>query len=325
MSGELRIASAPGGTIYANILNASSQRWNGSSFENYQSANYDDYAITATEQGSSGVYVADFPSGISDAGSYEVIFYSRDGASVAEGDPIVGVATIVWDGDSVAVDEDTASGEVSGADWLTYVLRVFKRTDKSDEVFDETNAAIAEIRRRIPTQRDGIERTITDAIGTLGEYKMDLESDFGLPVSDVFLRDASDGRYLNKISKAAFDRKFSIWGTAAAERDIPTDYCVFGSQILVGPVPDSIDYTYVISFTKANVTPVDANSTAIPYTTQDYKEALRAGVLYRLFSGVENDDQAAKNKAIWDSFLEDLEVKERRLREAVGFTAYNDL
>lgn len=324
MAGELRIPAATGGTVYAHILNTSSRRWNGSSFEAYASGNYPNYRITMTEQGSSGLYAGDFPIGITDSGEYGIIYYLQDGGSAAEGDPVVGSGTVDWDGSGIADDEDSAAGEVSGANWLTYVLRDFKRTDKNDEVFDKTNAAIAEIRRTIATARDEHETSTTDTISSLGDYRLDLESDHGLFVSEIFIRDEDDGRTLFPISKFRYDMLYGRWGTASRFRDTPQHYCIFGGQILLGPVPDSTDYTYVVSYSRGNLTPVTANSVAIPFTTEDYKEILLHGVLWRLFKSVENDDQAGQYLALWEKGLIQIRNRELLNKPVVRHVAYND-
>lgn len=324
MAGELRAVTAPGAVVYAHVFNSASRLWNGSAFEAFDSGSYTDYSITMTEQGSTGVYVGDFPAGITDAGEYGIVYHLREGGAQAEGDPVVSTGVIEWDGSSIAAEEDVSSGEMSGSDWLTYVLRAFKRTDKDDEVFDETNAAIAEIRRRIVTSRDEKETATTDTISTLGEYRIDVETDWGLPVSDVFIRDANDGRYLIPISKARFDQLYSIYGTTGINRARPEHYCIFANQIHVGPVPDKTDYVYVTSYGRTNLTPVTSDSEAVPYTTKDYKEIMRHGVLFRLYGLLENDTQEAKHLAFWEKGLREIEEVERKKRRAVHAVAYND-
>lgn len=325
MSGELRIAYASGASVYGHVLNVSSQRWNGSAFETYVSGNYPTYTNITTEQGSSGVYVGDFPVGVGDAGEYEIIFYLQEGASPAEGDPVTGTGTINWDGDSISAEEDVAEGEATGLDWEAYVLRVFKRTDKQAELFDATNAAIAEIRRKFTTQRDEKETATTDTIATLGEYRLDLESDFGLAVSDVFIRDEGDGRHLTAISKQRYDQLYGIWGTSTSGRGTPEHYCLFGGQILLGPVPDRTDYTYVVSYGRGNLAPITIASLAVPYTTEDYKEILRDGTLWRLYKLIGNDDQAGAYKAFWDNGLDQMANRERRNRRETIVVAYHDV
>lgn len=110
---ELRSASASGLSLYAHILNASGQRWNGSAFETYASGHYSLYTIALTEQGSSGIYVGSFPTAITDSGTYEYYTYRRMGASPAEGDPVIGVGSIAWTGTQVDVDVSTLDSAVA--------------------------------------------------------------------------------------------------------------------------------------------------------------------------------------------------------------------
>jgi len=312
--------------MYAHIFNNASRLWNGSAFEAYVSGNYNLYTVNLTEQGTSGVFVGDFPVGITIGGHYEAMVYFQDNPSAQEGDPVHGTIVLDWDGDSIGTpDDDSVAGELDGSNWEAYVLRVFRRTDKSLQLFDETNAAISEIRRKFTTQRDEKETTFTDVISTLGEYRLDVESDLGLMVSDVFVQDTNDGFYLDPISKQEYDRRYSIWGNTASDRDRPRHYCLYGGQILLGPIPDRIDYTYKTSYGRANLTPVTAASDSIPYTTEEWKEGLRWGTLYRLYAGLENDDQAGKYKAFWDNFLGEQELKEKRNRRIIVQTAYQDV
>jgi hypothetical protein len=154
---------------------------------------------------------------------------------------------------------------------------------------------------------------------------MDLETNHGMFVSDVFIRDSGNGYYLKPISKSAFDYKYSKWGTGASGRGRPRHYTVYGGQVLVGPIPDSINYTYVFSYTKENYGVVTGATTSIPFTKLDYREIMKHGVLFRIYGLVENDDQAGKYKAFWDQGLSEIETKERRNRREVIATCYRDL
>jgi hypothetical protein len=324
MANELSTGAGTGNTVYAHVLNSAKRRWNGTAFEVYSSSNYPNYTIAMTEQGISGVYVGDFPSGVTDSGSYEIYYYIRQDVSPAEGDPVAGVGSVTWDGSSATTEGETVSGELSGSSWYSYLIRTFKRTDKSVEAFDATNEAIAEIRREIRTAREEKETALTDQISTLGEYKMDLESDFSSFVSDIFIRDSGDGYYLIPISKTMFDNLYSKWGTGSSERGRPRHYCVFSGQILVGPIPDSTAYTYVISYTKDDGVLVTSVSASVPFTKPDYREILKFGALWRMFKLVENDDQAAQYKGLWDDGLMKIERKERHNRRPFVSVAYRD-
>lgn len=110
MSNELVGASGSGLTLYGNIINVSGERWNGSAFETYSSANYTNYAVTMTEDGSSGIYLGDFPTTITTGGHYQLIYYRAGGGTPAEGDAIVGTGEIDWSGSTVVSGTVTASG-----------------------------------------------------------------------------------------------------------------------------------------------------------------------------------------------------------------------
>jgi len=321
MANELSTGAGTGNTVYAHVLNSAKRRWNGSAFEAYDSSSYPDYTITMSEQGISGVYVGDFPSGITDSGVYEIYYYIGSGS---EGDPIAGVGSVDWDGSSVSSSSDSVSGEMSGSDFYSYVIRTFKRTDKSVEAYDAINESISEIRREIRTSREEAETAFTDTISTLGEYRLDLESDFSSFVSDVYIRDSGNGFYLTPISKEIYDNKYGKWGTQSSERGRPRHYCVFGGQVLLGPVPDSTSYTYVLSYTSDEAILVTSSTLSVPFTKTDYREILKHGVLFRLYAMVENDIQEEKYRNKWLEGLEKIDRKERRNRRAVRVTVYRD-
>lgn len=109
MSNEIRGVSATG-TLYARLMNSSGQIWStaGLAFEAYATANYADYDIAMTEQGNSGVYVADFPASVTTSGTYEYFVHRQAGASPAEGDTIINTGKIDWSG-SAATSTTSAS------------------------------------------------------------------------------------------------------------------------------------------------------------------------------------------------------------------------
>lgn len=103
MAGELQAPYLTGRTVYAVVRNAVGEAWNTDSeaFEAYQTANYADYAIALTEQGTAGqVYAGDMPAAA--AGVYGVTVHDQAGGSPAEGDLVVGAGSVEWDGTVVA-------------------------------------------------------------------------------------------------------------------------------------------------------------------------------------------------------------------------------
>lgn len=315
MSGEIRGGSIPGATLYAQILNSADSRWNGSAFEAYVSANYSTYNILTAEQGNSGIYIASFPTTITTADSYEVVFYAQQGASPAEGDPIAGSESIEWTGTEITTTPGTVLGTMSGTAWLTYVLRALKRTDKNTEIFDATKDCIDDIRRRLVMPEDETEIQTTDTISTLGDYRINLEEDFGLLVGDVFVRGTdTQGWVLNKITKREFDEKYSIRGTDAGVRSRPKDYCIFAGQIWVGPVPDVVSYVYKINYTQDELSEYSTDSLSIPFTDR-YRQILRWGILSGVYGDIlKNDDQAAKFGTLFENGLAKIEKRNDRNR-----------
>lgn len=97
MAGTIKGVTLSGLTVYCQILDSSGQRWDGASFGAYNASTYSTYAIAMTEQGTSGIYTVAFPALITE-GIYDIFFYRQAGASVAEGDVVVGVNRFNWDG-----------------------------------------------------------------------------------------------------------------------------------------------------------------------------------------------------------------------------------
>jgi hypothetical protein len=115
MAAELQVSVQAGKTIYFLIRNRVSQIWNTNSlaFETYQTANYADYVVSATEQGTaSAFYIGNFPSTIT-AGIYSAIAKQQLAGSQAETDPTVGGGDINWNGSTTMPLSDVAtSGQV---------------------------------------------------------------------------------------------------------------------------------------------------------------------------------------------------------------------
>lgn len=323
MASELRAGSLPASTIYAHIYNRISRVWNGTSFVVYGVGSYSSYVITMTELGGSGVYVGDFPAGITDAGTYEIFYYLQDGGSPVEGDRIIATGTIAWDGTTIVDDQDDIPGAMTGAEWLEYVIRAFKRTDKDTEIFDATKDCIDEMRRRLDFPEDESYTTVTDTIVSLGDYVMALESDFGKLVSVVFQEsDGTSGESLEQITRAQYDREFSPFGTGASSRGRPKKFCVFNNSILIGPVPDSVSYTYKLSYYTDDRETIDTDTESVPFT-QKYRETLRRGVCARLFAEIVKDDtQAAKFGGLFDNDLRYIERRDDRNRAGSIQTKY---
>src|SRR5262245_7271419 len=95
MAGDIQFVDATAGNDYALLLDSTGRfrRIDTGTWEAYTPANYAAYAITATEQGASGIYLADLPAGLGGA-RYGVVARRRAGATPAQSDPIVSVGDL---------------------------------------------------------------------------------------------------------------------------------------------------------------------------------------------------------------------------------------
>ncbi len=289
MSSEIRGVSASG-TLYARLMSRSGQVWNTATpgFETYAAGSYADYDLPMTEQGNSGVYVADFPSSIVTAGTYEYFVHRQAGVSPAEGDTIINTGKIDWTGTN-QVTVTASTGAMTGSEFRDYVLRRgFKRTDKDSELYEATTDAIQEMRRRFMFDEAEAETTTTDTISTLGDFKLYVEDDFGLLLG-IVLEDDDTGTPLNLITKAQFDRKYPGINVES-DRGYPEDACLYAGQIYIGPRPDSVDYVYRKSYSRRAGTITSATA-GVPFTDL-YRDVLADNVLSRLYKDLEEYDKA---------------------------------
>lgn len=115
MAGEIQLSYETSKTVYAVIRNAVGQVWNntGSAFETYATANYADYVISMTEQGTaSAFYAGNFPTAIA-AGIYSVVGKEQLGGSAAETDPTISDGVINWNGSaSFPLSDLVTSGQI---------------------------------------------------------------------------------------------------------------------------------------------------------------------------------------------------------------------
>lgn len=310
MANEIR-GTANSGTLYARIMNPAGLWWNGSSFESYVAANYSTYDVALTRQGSSSVHVANFPSGITSSGTYEYFVHRQSGASPAESDLVINTGKVDWTG---TVSISAASGSMTGSDFYDYVLRLgFKRTDKATEFYEAATDAIQEMRRRFMFDEAESEATTTDTISSLGDFKLTLESDFGLLLG-VMLEDDDTGTPLTKVSKYRYDELYPSVNVES-DRGYPRHFCVYAGQIYIGPIPDNTDYVYRLSYSKRAGT-VTSSTTGVPFTNL-YRDILADNIQGRLYKGLDDFDKATYfRNSFEDGFLQAL--RRERINSGVG-------
>jgi hypothetical protein len=313
MANEIRGVSNAG-TLYARIMNSVGYWWNGTTFEAYSAANYADYDVAITEQGNSGVYLADFPTAIQTGGTYEYFIHKQAGASPTEGDIVVNTGKVDWSG-TVAIS--SATGAMTGSEFYDYILRRgFKRTDKSTEVYEAITDAIQKLRRRFHFDEAEAEATSTDTISTLGDFKISQESDLGLLLG-IVLEDGTEARPLNPISKAEFDERYPAINVDS-DYGYPQDYCLYAGQVYIGPCPDSVSYVYRLSYSRRAGT-VTSSTTGVPFTDL-YRDVLADFVLEALYRDLDEDEKADRCMGRAEAELVNVIRRERINKGEVCFT-----
>lgn len=306
MSNEIVGVTSVGEICYVLIRNSAAKYFNGATFETYSAGNYSAYDVTMTEVGSTGIYQGDFPVIITAAGTYEFFLKRQQGGSPAEDDPIAGTGTVDWTGTASATP---GPGSMSGSEWRDYVLRGgFKRTDKDTELFEETTDAIQEMRRRFMFDEAEIEMTTTDTITVLGDFKISVETNFGLLLGLV-IEDGLIAKPLIHKSKHEFDNIYPDINVTN-DRGYPTHFTIYKGEIQIGPVPDRVTYSYRKCYSTRAGT-VTSATTAVPFTNL-YRDILRDNVLGRLYKLLDEFDKSAVFKQSFELGFMDAIRRERK-------------
>ena len=116
MADEVAQSYQTGKTLYFVLRNRESQPWHtlSGNFQAYQTANFENYDIAMTEQGTaSAMFVGTFPAAIP-AGAYLVEVKEQTGGSVAETDPTVQHGRFDWNGSAIyPMSDNVTSGQYS--------------------------------------------------------------------------------------------------------------------------------------------------------------------------------------------------------------------
>lgn len=106
MGNKLRVGGQTGYEIYAIVRDSDDAVWDGTEFVTFALADADDYAIDLTEQGNTGYYSVDFPSGIT-AGTYHINYHARLVSGVTDlttPDDLFHQEIKIWDGTAIVSD-----------------------------------------------------------------------------------------------------------------------------------------------------------------------------------------------------------------------------
>ncbi len=200
--------------------------------------------------------------------------------------------------------------KMSGSALYNYVLRTFKRTDKETEVYDAITDTLVDMCERFGFEDTKVEAYTTSGITALGDYKIDLPSDFGILLGDVRWSDQDDSDVLIRLSKREFHEMFPDPDGDDPIDGEPTHYCVFGNQILLGPVPDDTTYEYQIDYSTFPADAVTSSTTEVIFTDKA-RECVKFGTLARLFEAIEQFDLADRYRIRFENELTQFVAREK--------------
>lgn len=212
---------------------------------------------------------------------------------------------------------------MSGSDFYAYVLRTFKRTDKSTEVYESITDACQEMAQRFPFDELSNETSLTDTISVAGDYKLNLESDFEILVSDIVVIDGIDSWPLIKRNKSEFDELYPNPTATNVSTAKPIHYCIFDGSVYLGPVPDKTSYSYRISYSQETGT-INSVSSSVPFTDK-YRRVLKYLVLHYLYSDLEMDEPAAKYRGLFEVDFQRITSLEYKNKTGISAVAYQDI
>lgn len=201
--------------------------------------------------------------------------------------------------------------KMSGLELHDYIIRTFKRTDKTTEVYDAITDTIMDMCEEYGFDENKVEAYTTAGITALGDYKIDLPDDFSHLLGDVRWSDQDESGTLTKLSKQQFNEMFPDPDGDEPIDGEPTHYCLFGKQILIGPVPDDITYEYQIDYSKFPSDPVTSVTSDVMFT-DNARECVKFGVLARLYECVEEWDNAARYSQKYDIELSEFIAREKK-------------
>lgn len=218
---------------------------------------------------------------------------------------------------------------MTGADFLAYVKRTFKRTDKDTELYEAITDTILDMKMRCQFDRFKTE-AYSASISTAGDYNLDVPSDLGAIIGDVRVIDGDDSRALTKVGKERFDELYPDPNMTSPTTAMPLHWCLFGEQFLFGPVPDKTTYKFEFSYTTEAVELIVAGTTSVPFSGAE-RECLKAGALYRIFREIENGELAEYWRIQYEGadrqggFLAQVCARERANSGATACTQYQDI
>jgi hypothetical protein len=212
---------------------------------------------------------------------------------------------------------------MTGSELYSYILKDFKRTDKSTEMYQAITDTVRDILSRHPFDVTRTEAQTSAGFSAAGDYKLALPSDVGKLIL-IRLIDGDDSFVMGRLTKDAYDRKYPNQGDEDVDTGTPKEYCIFNNEIQVGPATDSTDYELEIVYSEELAADVDASTTSVTFSGE-HRETLKAGALFRMYNGLEEYERAAVWERFYEKGIEQMIKRDNDRADAPARVNYNDL
>lgn len=216
---------------------------------------------------------------------------------------------------------------MTGPNFLAYVKRTFKRTDKDTELYEAMTDTVFDVRLRFYSQDFKTRSTALTGCTTEGDYSLTLPTDFGHIIGQVAVKETdADADYppLVKISIEEYDRLYPDRTLDADNRlkGVPKHFCIYGGNIFVGPCVDKTTYEFYINYTEEDETDITASTTSVPFTDR-YREVIKHGVLMRMYRDLEMYDEASIYEAKYEQGIAKIAANDETNSNASGSIEYS--
>lgn len=177
---------------------------------------------------------------------------------------------------------------ISRVNFLAYVKRYFKRTDKDDEIYEAQNETVRDILKRDTIQEYAFQSWVPT---------VDAQEDYPLPADLLHLHHPvrllegsgtnDDGWPLDHITKEEYDLREPNPNRTSPATSTPRAYAVWSNSILLTPIPDSNGGSnYLIEINWGNIPTDLSNDADVMQFSTAWEEIVKWGCLYRLYASV---------------------------------------
>lgn len=211
---------------------------------------------------------------------------------------------------------------MTGAQFETYLLQTFKRTDKSTEIYNALTDIVMDIKLAMKAE-DFKTEIISLTIPVAGNYTVGVPVDFGHMIGVLTLVNPNGGSWdLIKVSKEKYDLIYPYQHETQVIKGSPLHFCLYGNTFYIGPKPDQTNYKYQLNYTTEAGTAMTSATASVPFTAR-YRQYVKDMVLARLYIDLDDDEKAAKYTQLGQQGLSKIITNEMYNTDAPVFTTYS--